>query len=213
MDFTFQIEDIVKLLLAVAAGGLIGVEREFRDKAAGFRTLIFICAGACLFTILSFNLAPESDPNRIAANIVTGVGFLGAGVILRDGGRVIGLTTAATVWLTAAIGMGIGGGEYLLSGIMVALAMIVLWLLPILEHRIDNAREERKYEVVCQATSGKYEELERTFKECGLRVQNHNLEKIGDRLTCSWSAVGSPRKHQQVVQRFHENKDIQELRC
>ena len=105
-----SVEDVIKIVLAVSAGGLIGIEREFRDKAAGFRTLIFICAGACLFTILSFRLAANSDSTRIAANIVTGVGFLGAGVILRDGGRVIGLTTAAMVWLTAAIGMGIGGG-------------------------------------------------------------------------------------------------------
>ena len=90
-------EDILKILLAVIAGGLIGIEREFRDKAAGFRTLIFICTGACLFTILSAKLAPN-DSVRIAANIVTGVGFLGAGVILRDGGKVIGLTTAAMIW-------------------------------------------------------------------------------------------------------------------
>jgi len=82
---TISSEDVIKILLAVLAGGLIGIERELRDKAAGFRTLIFISVGACLFTILSAKLAPGSDPNRIASNIVTGVGFLGAGVILRNG--------------------------------------------------------------------------------------------------------------------------------
>jgi putative Mg2+ transporter-C (MgtC) family protein len=101
-----SMEDVVKIILAVAAGGLIGLEREFRDKAAGFRTLIFICMGAALFTIFSARLAGTNDPTRIAANIVSGVGFLGAGVILREGGRVIGLTTAATIWLTAALGIG-----------------------------------------------------------------------------------------------------------
>src|SRR5512138_2976902 len=123
-------EDILKICLALVAGGLIGIEREFRDKAAGFRTLIFICVGAALFTIFSTKLAGDRDPTRIAANIVSGVGFLGAGVILRDGGRVIGLTTAATIWLTAALGMGIGGGEYLLVAIGVVITLVVLWVFP-----------------------------------------------------------------------------------
>lgn len=206
-------EDVLKILLAIAAGGLIGIEREFRDKAAGFRTLIFICAGACLFTILSANLAPDTDPNRIAANIVTGVGFLGAGVILRDGGKVIGLTTAATIWLVAAIGMGIGGGEYLISGVMVLAAMVILWFLPFIEHWIDNAREERKYEIVCCAGMEKYEALELTFRECGLRIQSHSQVKMGDRMTCVWSAVGSPQKHQELTRRLFADTGINELKC
>lgn len=206
-------EDVLKILLAIAAGGLIGIEREYRDKAAGFRTLIFICAGACLFTILSARLAPDTDPNRIAANIVTGVGFLGAGVILRDGGRVIGLTTAAAIWLTAAVGMGIGGGEYLLSGVVVLASMIVLWLLPSLEHRIDNLREERKYEVVCRADADLLESLEQMFRDAHLRVQSHSQYKAGDQVTCSWSASGSPGNHQKLVRTLFENAEIKELRC
>jgi len=80
-------EDILKLVLAIVVGGLIGAEREFRDRAAGFRTIILICTGAALFTIFSVKLGGPDDPVRVAANIVTGVGFLGAGVLLRDGGR------------------------------------------------------------------------------------------------------------------------------
>ena len=210
---TLNPEDILKLLLAVTAGGLVGIEREYRDKAAGFRTLIFICAGACLFTILSVKLAPPDDPNRFAANIVTGVGFLGAGVILREGGKVIGLTTAATIWLTAAVGMGIGGGEYLISGIMVLITMIVLWLLPTVEHRIDNTREERKYELVCAADFDKIESLECTFREVGLSIQNHSQIKIGEVVTCSWNVSGSPEKHKKLVQILFNNPDIRELKC
>jgi putative Mg2+ transporter-C (MgtC) family protein len=206
-------EDILKILLAVVAGGLIGIEREFRDKAAGFRTLIFICAGSCLFTILSAHLAPNSDPNRIAANIVTGVGFLGAGVILRDGGKVIGLTTAATIWLTAAVGLGIGGGQYLLSGVMVLTAMFVLWLLPFIEHRIDNAREEHKYEVVCTASLEKFEVLERTFRDCGLRIQSHSQVKQGEVMTCAWHASGSPSKHARLKSKLFDDPEIRELHC
>jgi len=205
-------EDILKILLAVAAGGLIGIEREFRDKAAGFRTLIFICAGACLFTILSASFALDSDPNRIAANIVTGVGFLGAGVILRDGGKVIGLTTAATIWLTAAVGMGIGGGAYVLSGVMVVVALIVLWIMPALEFRIDNAREERTYVVVCPASLEKYEALEAVFREHGLSIQNHGQVKTGEVMTCTWSATGTPRRHAALTRQLFEDGDIRELR-
>ena len=209
---TITPEDILKILLAVLAGGLIGLEREFRDKAAGFRTLIFICTGACLFTILSYRLAPDTDPNRIAANIVTGVGFLGAGVILRDGGKVIGLTTAATIWLTAAVGMGLGGGEYVTSGVMVLVAMIVLWLLPAVEHRIDNVREERTYEVVCPVSADKFETLEQTFLDCGLRIQSHRQVKSGEEMTCSWHAAGSPKKHDALMRKLFEDAEIKEFR-
>ncbi len=210
---TLYPEDILKIVLALLAGGLIGIEREFRDKAAGFRTLIFICAGACLFTVLSVKMAPDSDPNRIAANIVTGVGFLGAGVILRDGGKVIGLTTAATIWLTAAVGMGIGGGEYLISAVMVAAAMIVLWIFPAIEHRIDNSREQRKYEVICAADVGKLAELEMIFRECGLRIQTHSQVKAGDEMTCSWQVTGHPKNHEQLLRKLFIDPEIREIRC
>ncbi len=206
-------EDILRILLAVLAGGLIGIEREFRDKAAGFRTLIFICAGACLFTMLSFKLAVNSDVTRIAANIVTGVGFLGAGVILRDGGKVIGLTTAAMVWLTAAIGMGIGGGEYLIAGVVLVVTMIILWFLPLLEHRVDNMREERRYELTSTAGVVKYEELERTFREHGLHIKHHSQMKSGDRMVCTWTATGSPQKHKELMHQLFEDPEIEELRC
>lgn len=205
-------EDIIKILLAILAGGLIGLEREFRDKAAGFRTIIFICVGACLFTLLSVKFSPDSDPNRIAANIVTGVGFLGAGVILRDGGKVLGLTTAAIIWFTAAIGMGIGGGEYLISAITVIAGMIILWLLPYIEQRIDNMKESRKYEVVCTADLEKIKVLEKTFRDCGLKIQNRNQLKNGDVMTCSWIAMGSPENHDRMLAILFTDKEIREFK-
>ena len=205
-------DDVLKILLAVAAGGLIGLEREYRDKAAGFRTLIFICVGACLFTILSYKFAPSSDPNRIAANIVTGVGFLGAGVILRAGGRVIGLTTAAAIWLTAAVGMAIGGGEYLTAGVVVLTAMFVLWLFPALEQRIDNIREERLYEITFAGDLDQLAALERTVPETGLHIQYHSHTRSGDELTCSWNITGSPESHEKLVRRLIEHPEIKGFR-
>ena len=94
---------LLKLLLAMIVGGLIGFEREYRDKAAGLRTIIFICLGATVFTMLSLRLGEQDDITRIAANVVSGVGFLGAGAILQSSGRVTGLTTASTIWLAAAV--------------------------------------------------------------------------------------------------------------
>jgi putative Mg2+ transporter-C (MgtC) family protein len=209
---TISPEDIIKIFLALLAGGLIGMEREFRDKAAGFRTIIFICVGSCLFTLLSAKFASGSDPNRIAANIVTGVGFLGAGVILRDGGKVFGLTTAAIIWFTAAIGMGIGGGEYVISAVTVLVGMVVLWLLPYVEFRIDNAKELRKYEVVCAADMDKFFALENTFRDCGLKIQTHNQVKCGGEMTCAWMASGSPRQHEQLVKKLFDDPGIREFK-
>ena len=97
-------DDLVRVGLAILIGGLIGAEREYRDKAAGFRTLIFITLGSTLFTMFSARLGGPEDPVRIAANIVTGIGFLGAGTILRGEHGVTGLTTAAAIWLSAALG-------------------------------------------------------------------------------------------------------------
>src|SRR6187551_1691319 len=122
-------EDILlRLVLAALAGGIIGAEREYRNKSAGFRTLILISLGSCLFTIASI-LIEENSKDRIASNIVTGIGFVGAGVIFKSETGVKGLTTAATVWVTAAIGMAIAVGLYMAAGIAALLVLIVLNIL------------------------------------------------------------------------------------
>ncbi len=193
------IEDLTKLLVALLVGGIIGAEREFRDKAAGFRTIIFICLGATLFTVLSSKLAGPGDPARIAANVVTGIGFLGAGAILREGSRVVGLTTAATIWLVAALGMGIGGGHFGFVAVAVLATLVVLWIFPILEATIDRARETRTYEVVCGLDPAKFVQLEGVFREYGLKVKDHRQTKSGDRMTCVWEVRGSLKEHDGVT--------------
>ena len=140
--------DLFKILLSVVLGGAVGFEREFRDKAAGFRTLIFICMGSCLFTILSVKMASfgdtrlegAGDATRIAATVVAGVGFLGAGAILHQRGHITGLTTAAAIWLVAALGMGVGAGEFALALLVTSVAIVVLWLFPAVERWIDRSR-------------------------------------------------------------------------
>jgi putative Mg2+ transporter-C (MgtC) family protein len=208
----FYLEDIIRLLLAMTAGGLVGLEREFRDKSAGFRTLIFIAMGSAGFTILSSRLALDKDPTRIATNIVTGIGFLGAGAILRDGLRITGLTTAATIWLTAALGMAVGGGQYALAGILMSFTIIVLWLFPFIEAGIDKTREEHTYEVVCPVDTAKIGSIEKQMVALGLRVRSGQHAKKGEDMRCSWMVSGAPKKHALFLSFLFADKDIKEFR-
>jgi putative Mg2+ transporter-C (MgtC) family protein len=207
-----QPEDLGKILLAMLLGGLLGAEREFRDKAAGFRTLILISVGACLFTLWSMHLGDPDDPTRIAANIVTGIGFLGAGVILREGGRITGLTTAAMIWLSAALGMGVGSGAIGLSVAATLIILVVMWIFPLLEGAIDRMRETRTYEITLPISAQKISQLEGVFQECGLRVISHRQVKTGDNIMCTWEARGTPRKHEAIVKALFDDTDVRGFR-
>jgi len=125
-----ELEMVLRLLLATALGAIIGYQRERAGKPAGLRTHVLICLGAALFTIASlYAFGAAADPARIAAGIVAGIGFLGAGAIIRrDEGLVAGLTTAATIWAVAAIGLAAGAGLYLVSVVTAAIVLIVLFL-------------------------------------------------------------------------------------
>ena len=206
------LEDVARILIAVLVGGLIGAEREYRDKAAGFRTMIFICVGSALFTICSIKIGGESDAARIAAQIVSGVGFLGAGAILRDGGRVVGLTTAATIWLTAALGLGIGGGQIALVLVATGIILVVLWVFPLIESWIDHLRHTRTYEVTSPVSTETLEALKATFAEGGLRITSHKCIKSGADMICTWEAHGSPAKHDQVLSKLFAMPAVKEVK-
>ena len=123
------VEMALRLLLATCLGAAIGLQRELSGKEAGLRTNILICLGAAIFTVLSTLAFPGGDPSRIAAGVVTGIGFIGAGVILhRTGGAVTGLTTAATIWAVAGIGVAAGAGKYIIAVVATALVLLVLFL-------------------------------------------------------------------------------------
>ena len=128
------VDYIWRLLLAAALGAAIGLEREYRQKPAGLRTNILIGIGASLFTIVSLTLASGAgDQSRVAGQIVTGIGFLGGGAIMRYGDTVHGMTTAATIWMNAAIGVAAGAGQFGLATIATALTLVVLVVLPPIE--------------------------------------------------------------------------------
>src|SRR5215218_3799686 len=133
-------ELLLRLMLVIVTSGLIGMEREYRSKSAGFRTMILICLGSFLFTTFS-KFMSDISPDRIASNIVTGIGFLGAGVIFKSDNRVNGITTAATIWAVAALGMGIADGAYVLVLIATAIVLAALFLLTRLEDWIDKINQ------------------------------------------------------------------------
>lgn len=136
-----ETEIAIKIVMAAVVGMLIGLEREIRKKPAGMRTHALVCIGATLFTILSFSFIGSSiDTSRIAAGIVTGIGFLGAGVIFQAKDKIKGITTAAELWVLAAIGVAIGMGMYFAAGISTLVVLIVLWPAKMLEKKVVKKR-------------------------------------------------------------------------
>jgi putative Mg2+ transporter-C (MgtC) family protein len=134
-----NVEFLIRLCISVALGGLIGFEREKKIKPAGLRTNMLVCLGSCLFTIVSVT-GFSVDPARVAAGIVTGIGFLGAGSIIATGGQIVGLTTAATLWVVAGIGLVIGIGEYVIAIVSTVLVYFILSV----KKPIDNKPESIK---------------------------------------------------------------------
>jgi len=211
MDTLF-IENMIKLGMAVVMGGLVGAEREYQDKAAGFRTIILITVGSTLFTIFSMSMDPGFTRTRVAANIVTGIGFLGAGAIVREHGRIGGLTTAATIWLSAALGMGIGAGELRFVTASTAVVLIVLLLFPRLERWIDRIRESRSYKIVIGSGNVKsFEKINQAFEDCALKILEHHQTKTETTIVGTWRVIGSPKNHDRLVEIMMKEKTVREF--
>jgi putative Mg2+ transporter-C (MgtC) family protein len=143
-DLAAQLDFSARLIIAAALGALIGAEREIHGHPAGIRTHMLVALGAGIFTVLSihgFGQAPGAgiDPTRIAAQIVSGIGFLGAGAILKDGIVIRGLTTAASLWATAAVGMAAGAGEYVIGTVAAAVIIVSLWPINALAERLHGS--------------------------------------------------------------------------
>lgn len=206
------IENLVKLGISILVGGIIGAEREFRDKAAGFRTLILITVGSTLFTIFSMSIEPDTSRTRIAANIVTGIGFLGAGAIVREHGRIGGLTTAATIWLSAALGMGIGAGELGFVLISTVAIIVILLVFPHLEIWIDRIRESRSYRIVISTSNAEIlDKIHEMLESCELKVSEHHQSKIGGTIVGTWHTIGSPENQDKFVTIMLKDKNIEEF--
>ncbi|MBW8361114.1 MAG: MgtC/SapB family protein [Kaistella sp.] len=183
MSAHFEILDIYKAVLSIIVGIILGAEREMKDKSAGLKTITVICLGSTLFTILSYKFAGGGDPTRIASYIVSGIGFLGAGVIFKEGFSVYGLTTAGIIWIAAAIGMAIGFGEIYIAFTFLISAMIVIYsakfliknYLPqnhnkILKIQISSADFYKKSEII-----GEIRQLVRGLEELALEKEGNSI--------------------------------------
>ncbi|HEV2646948.1 MAG TPA: MgtC/SapB family protein [Acidobacteriaceae bacterium] len=182
----------IRILMACAMGAVIGIEREWRHKASGLRTNMLICMGAALFTMLSAVVAGDASGNKaqVASNIVQGIGFLGAGLILHTRSRVVGLTSAATVWVVAAIGMACGAGLYLQAVIATVIVYCALRFIGLMESRSGWKRFPMTYEVRGSDESTMFEQIFAVLDKEHIRLTILDRDKLGavERVTFTLSA-------------------------
>jgi putative Mg2+ transporter-C (MgtC) family protein len=206
-------QETIQLLLSLLVGGIIGIEREYSSKAAGFRTLILISVGSTLFTIISKKLGFPGNEDRIAANIITGIGFIGAGVVFKDGFNITGLTTAASIWVTAALGMVIGAGDYKLAGEGAVLAIVVLLLFQYIQNAIDNFHQKRSYKIVFNKERITIGEIKNQLHLFGLKHIDRSETKNKDEIHFSVDIVGSKQKIQNFNNYLLNSEFIKSFDC
>lgn len=189
-------QDLLKVGIAVLCGAMLGMERQYKNKTAGFRTIILICLGSALFTLVA-----QQTSQLANINIVTGIGFIGAGVIFKDQISVNGLTTAAVIWISAAIGMVVGSGNYALAIISTVVTLIVLILFHILEDYVDKVHHERLFFVVFDNTDiDELKSLEDSIDKLGLKYQKLLVTKKDGNLHVTLSVTG----HKKHINHLHE---------
>ena len=199
-----------RLLLVILIGGLIGAEREYRSKSAGFRTMILICLGSFLFTTFSIYISGGSN-DRIASTIVTGIGFLGGGVIFRSDNGINGITTAATIWAVAALGMGIADGAYMLVSLATVIIMAALLLLTKLENFIDRINQSHSYKIVSEYRPELMQTYEHLFEECHLHYRRIKQTKVGNKITGYWMVQGTQKNHKLFVDKILHDQSVEEF--
>ncbi len=206
-------QDLLSLSVALVLGAFIGLEREFSDKAAGLRTNILICIGSCLFAILSRELSvvAGSDMTRIAAQIVSGIGFLGAGAIMREGEHVTGLTTAATIWVVAAIGVTVGFRYYLLGAATTVMTVTVQGIFPHLDSMIGELRQRHTFKITADLSEDGLEQVKAIFRNSNVKVLRRKLMKKADLYYSEWYVSGPRLEQKSVVRKLLENKHVREL--
>jgi putative Mg2+ transporter-C (MgtC) family protein len=217
-------EALLRLALAGLLGGLIGAERELREREAGLRTHLLVSVGSALFTIVSAygfheflasgQAVVRADPTRIAAQIVTGIGFLGAGAIIRQGLSVRGLTTAATLWVVAAIGMATGAGYYSGAVFTTALVILSLWPLRIVAYQMLRRFRAEEGRLLVELPAGAspaavIDEVERS----GARIDTIELSQEGDRRRLELDVeLRQGQRTPDVVAALAEVDDVVEVR-
>lgn len=174
----FDNEDILKSGFALIAGIILGLEREMKDKAAGIKTITIICLGACLFAILSQRIGGPGNATALAAYIVSGVGFIGAGTIFKEGGSISGLTTAGIIWLSAAVGTSIGFAQYSAAIIFIIASLVTIISVWSFEKYFTRIRQKKKYRFVITLNSpGQLPVLEQELAGNNIRIEIKSVKK------------------------------------
>jgi len=204
MDFIT--EDIIRVFVALVAGACLGFEREFHDKPAGFRILALICIGSAIFTIISQHYFHQ---DRIASNIVTGIGFLGAGVMLKEGLTVKGITTASTIWVTASIGMTIGVGAYVLAAVELLLVLATLIILNRFERVLQNIIQKRSYEIIFKPGLHTIDDLESQLRQLGITFVRSQLKKNANRVEVVYRITAGRRLHVKISNLLGDNDSVE----
>ncbi|MEI6556682.1 MAG: MgtC/SapB family protein [Paludibacter sp.] len=194
-----EFEQIIQIIAALLAGAILGLEREYHSKPAGFRTMILICVSSCLFSILSVSIG---SGDRIASNIVTGIGFIGAGVVFKEGATVKGITSAAIIWMSAAIGMSIGLQHYLLSAVALLLVLLVMIALTRFERLFDKLHQMKTYEIHFVTTNYSIEELEKEMKEVNIDFIRNKTGKQNSIVNVEYDIEVSRKKNREIIDNF-----------
>lgn len=189
---------------------MIGLERELRDKAAGLRTNMLICVGSTVITMASVYVADVfserqtvvGDPGRIAGEMISGIGFLGAGVIIQSRGSVHGLTTAATIWYMAGVGLTIGSGMYALAVAATLILLVILWILGRIEDRMTKPRRFVSFQVKARREAGVLDEINDLAEEHDLKLDDFRLTREDDRMELEFALTCSAEARDELVERM-----------
>jgi putative Mg2+ transporter-C (MgtC) family protein len=211
-----ELDIILKVFLAAMLGGLIGLERELSHKEAGLRTNILIAIGSTLITILSFKIAamsPGADPARLTAQIVSGIGFLGAGAIIQARFAVHGLTTAATIWTVAAIGIAVGSGFYLLAFLVAIFVVIVLTVFKFLLVYLEKQKQNFVYLITTEEKAALLVDLRRVLTELNIHYSSARLKRRDESYEFEIIFTTSENKNRDFLEKVMLLKGVKEVLC
>jgi len=202
---------LVRLLLAAFLGGVIGLERALKHRPAGLRTNMFICFGAAMFTLLSAQLAGGNDPARIAAQIIPGIGFIGAGSILHARGMVSGLTTAATLFVVASVGMAVGGGLYVTAVFATLVVLLVLYTLGRIEDAFSLKYLIFAYEVTGKSSEAVVAEVNRILETEHRMIDNVRVAQTPEHFRVQFTVDGTFRESTRFLHGLRESQVIESV--
>jgi len=210
MDFGIELKDIFSIVTSIICGGIIGFEREYKNKSTGFRTILLITLGSTIFTIVSKHGTGADD--RISANIITGIGFIGAGVIFKDKMSVLGLTTAAVIWTSAAIGMTAGIGYYSLAIVFTVITLMVLVLVNKIEGQIGNIKKNKIINISFTDNGIEHlNQVEDRIKQLQLKSKRMQVFKENNALCAVLEISGTTNNAQMLTEILLEMDTVKEF--